>query len=254
MSFALFSYCLLSALRERFLPLVVLVFALVAVISYTLGAAAMIEKQQFILVFAGFGLRLVTVISLIVFSVFFVRRSFDVQEVPFFVSGAMGRFTLLFSYAVSLGVIALIVSLAASILLAVLAPVEVSSIALWAGSLALESVVVVTVSLFFAGVLKNAPAAIMAVLGFYVLARLNGHLLGIVDAHSAGGGDVIALSGEALTFILALFPRLDLMGQGGWLLYGAQDLSTYGVVVAQSGVFCVVVFAAALVDFLRKQF
>ena len=125
---------------------------------------------------------------------------------------------------------------------------------LWLFSLGVENITVAMAALFFAVSLHRAPAGVMAVLAFYVLARMSGSITGIIEAGSAGTSSFVSVTSDLMNLILSFIPRFDLFAQGNWLLYGAEGSSIgYDLIVLQGGVFCAIVLSAATVDFLGKQ-
>jgi hypothetical protein len=121
-------------------------------------------------------------------------------------------------------------------------------------------------------VLSSAAGSALAALGFYALSRMVGVLLGIMDLPPANW--VFAVLGSVMKLISILIPRLDMMGQTTWLVYGAggaggikfmQDAGAYasavvghlglaGFIGLQGIVFVGLLLAAASYDFMRKQF
>ncbi|HQX27811.1 MAG TPA: hypothetical protein PKX38_07735, partial [Alphaproteobacteria bacterium] len=121
----------------------------------------------------------------------------------------------------------------------------------WAVSLAFENIVMVNAALFFSMILSSAATAATATAGFYILARLMGQLLGIID--STGKGTVIYnLMEYILQAISAVMPRLDLMAQTSWLIYGQSvEISS---ILLQAAIFTILIITAALIDLVRRQF
>jgi len=217
-----------------------------------LGSAAIAEKQQFAMVFAGAGLRLAGVLGLVLFTVFFIRRSFDARDVDFILSRPVSRVEFLLSYAAGLSLLALGMAAAQTLCLYIIGgnlfgPSHIS----WAVSLAFENIVMVNAALFFSMILSSAATAATATAGFYILARLMGQLLGIID--STGKGTVIYnLMEYILQAISAVMPRLDLMAQTSWLIYGQSvEISS---ILLQAAIFTILIITAALIDLVRRQF
>ena len=70
-------------------------------------------------------------------------------------------------------------------------------------------------------VLSSAAGSALAALGFYALARMVGVLLSITSMPPANW--FFAAIGSAMKLISITIPRLDMMGQTTWLVYGDTD-------------------------------
>lgn len=126
-------------------------------------------------------------------------------------------------------------------------------LALWALSLALEAVLIASAALFFAMSLAQIVPAIAATIGFYLLARA------IAAVQSIAGGDVAESSPAAQAARLAVdgvalvLPRLDAVTRTEWLLYGAPPPGAYAAALAGMLIYAMLLTAAGLFDFHRKQ-
>jgi hypothetical protein len=127
-------------------------------------------------------------------------------------------------------------------------------------------------SLFFSMVLSSAAGSALATLGLYVLSRLVGTLLGI--AALPPDKTVYALLNNAMDIISIVIPRLDMMGQTSWLVYGVEGsggvgyltrsgafahmmmahLGIEGFMAAQGVLFVALLLSASAYDFMRRQF
>lgn len=254
LNWPLVKYTLTAAVRDRII-LTLLVLVIVGIsLSIFLASSAISEQIKFSMVFAGAGLRILGVIGLTLFVATYIRRSFDSKDVDFLLSRPIGRTAFIFSSALSFGFLA--VFLGGLILMALLIsiPNAVNSpgIWLWGASVIVEFVIMVNVALFFAMVLPSAAGAALAILAFYVLARMIGQLLGIVQA--GADGPLFQILSQAMNVVSMIVPRLDLMGQTSWLVYEPKPGIGLGFVFAQGVFFSVLVLCAALVDLLRRQF
>ena len=252
MSRPLVLYVLTAALRDRLVMAMIITLVVGTSLAVFLGSAAIAEKQQFAMVFAGAGLRLAGVLGLVLFTVFFIRRSFDARDVDFILSRPVSRVEFLLSYAAGLSLLALGMAAAQTLCLYIIGgnlfgPSHIS----WAVSIAFENIIMVNAALFFSMILSSAATAATATAGFYILARLMGQLLGIID--STGKGTFIYnLMEYILQAISAVMPRLDLMAQTSWLIYGeAVEISS---ILLQGAIFTILIITAALIDLVRRQF
>lgn len=252
MRWPLVRYVLTAAFRDRLVMALGIAIIVGASIAIFLGSAAITEKGQFAVVFAAAGLRFAGVLGLVLFTVFFIRRSFDARDVEFILSRPVSRAEFILSYAAGLSLLALGLGAAQALCIYLMAPQAFGSGHVWwMLSLAAENVIMVNTALFFSMILTSAATAAMATAGFYILARLMGQLLGIVDAFSQPNF-IYDLMEYLMQAISAVMPRLDLMAQPSWLIYGYESGGFY--VLIQGAVFAILVMTAALVDLVRRQF
>lgn len=126
--------------------------------------------------------------------------------------------------------------------------------AAWALSLAAECALVSAAALFFASALSHTVPAIAAGAGFYLLARA----LPAMQAIAAGPHASEGSGGEAarwlLDFLVLLLPRLEQATRAEWLLYGAPPATLLAPVVAALVLYWLLLAAAGLIDFGRRNF
>ena len=79
MSSALVLYVLKAAVRDRLVAALFLAMLVAVSLSLFMGSAAVSEKGNFAIVFAGAGLRLAGIFGLVLFAVFFIRRAVTAQ-------------------------------------------------------------------------------------------------------------------------------------------------------------------------------
>ncbi len=255
MVWLLVKYILSAAMRDRLLLSFLLLVCIGVSLSIFLGSAAIIEKDQFSLVFMASGLRIGGVFTLVLFVVFYIRRSFETRDVDYLLSRPITRFQFLLSHMVAFFVLA---SVAAFIIFTIIwimagAGLPQMGLLMWGGSIWAEYMMMVMVALFFALVLSSAVSATLITLAFYVLARLMGDILGIVNTDTGESGAIFFLE-KIMSLISIFIPRLDLMGQSSWLLYGMDETVRLPFIFLQGTVFCGLVFFAAFIDLKRRQF
>lgn len=246
-------YVLSAAVRDRLIISLLVIIGLGAALSVFLGTAAYIEKYQFVLVFSAGGLRILSVMGLVLFCVFFIRRSFDNKDVDYLLSRPVSRVSFIVSHAAAFSLIAILLALAASIAVVMTAPVTFGAWnVIWGVSLMFELMIMANAALFFSMVLPSASTSAMAVFGLYILSRTIGILLGIV-ASGLTESPMMKGLGFVMKFISLIIPRLDLMAQTSWLLYGTGNIGLV-FICAQGLAFSGLLITAALVDLVRRQF
>ncbi len=253
LSIDLVGYVLKAAFRDKLLLFTAFLIAFSAGMSAFMASSAIFENGQFLTVYASGSLRILGVFALILFCVFFIRRSFETKDVEFLLSRPISRVTFIVSYACAFSVLAIIVASFCS--LGVLITTHVSSydaLLVWSGSLVAEYIIMVNVALFFSLVLSSSTISVMVTFAFYALARMMGEILGILD--SGISNSLIEGLQVVMNFISSLTPRLDLFAQTTWLVYGVDENIDVSFIVVQGGLSVLLVLLLALIDLHRREF
>ena len=254
MIWLLVKYILTAALKDRLFLGLLVVIAVAISVSIFLGSSALTEKDQFSLVFAAGGLRIAGLMTLILFTVFYIRKSFETRDVEYLLSRPLSRFQFLVAHNIAISLLASFMALLVTVALFLMPSnsKDIEDFGMWGISIWVEYIIVANVALFFALMLSSAVISALAVMAFYVLSRLIGGILGIVTS-SYDIGSMIVL--EKIMLLVSIFiPRLDLMGQTSWLVYGDAQINDLFFALTQGVVFCGFVFAISLWDLKRKQF
>ena len=251
-SMPLIKYVFMAALRDKLMLSLAVVLVVGASLAMFLGSAAIIEKSQFTVVFAGAGLRMVSVFGLVLFVVFFIRRAFDSKEIEYLLSRPVGRLSIIVSFALAFSALSVLMGFGVGLCIYAVAPGLFGyGHVLWVVSVMVEAVVMVNTALFFSMYISSASSAAMATLGVYVLGRLMGQLLGIIDSPMVDSYGVYAM---AMQMVSVITPRLDLLGQSSWLIYGVKDGYSLVYAVCQGAFYSALVLSAASLDFVRREF
>lgn len=253
MSLSLIQYVLKAAIRDKLIIAMLVLIILTSSMSIFMASSAITEQDQFLAVYASGSLRILAVLGLVIFTAFFVRRSFDSKDVEFLLSRPISRVKFVLSYAVAFSILAVTLSLACALALYCMSPHLLSNaFILWCFSIIIETIIMVNLTFAFAMILSSAATIVLAALAFYVLARMMGQILGILDSGTAGpvmdGVQVI------MNMVSAVTPRLDLMGQTSWLVYGIGADVNFMFVAIQGGIFLAVILIVALIDLVLRQF
>ncbi len=253
-SWPLVKYVLTAARRDRLVLSLFLLMAVGASMAVFLGSAAVTESDQFAVVFAASGLRLAGVAGLVLFIVFYLRRAFDTKDVDFLLSRPISRVSFILSHSIAFMLLAVLVTAGVVGAVCAIAPQVIGEgYVLWTASLLAEYIIIVNVALFFAMVLPNAAAGTLIIFALYFLARIIGQILGIIDA----GADMAGFQFLAgiMQVISLIVPRLDLMAQTSWLIYGTGNVDIgFSFILVQGVTYSLLVVLAALVDLVRRQF
>ena len=265
-------YVLTAALRDKLVVTLSLMIMMGAAMAVFMGSAAVAEGDRFALVFGSGGLRFLGITGVILFCCFYVRRSFESKEVEFLLSRPISRLSFLGSHALAFSVLAAVIAVAITAVMAALGRPDMTGLLVWGASLIAEFSMMAVAALFFSMVLSSAAGSALATLGLYALARMMGTLLGILDHAPANW--FFAVIGNVMKLISIATPRLDMMGQTSWLVYGVRDgaglkflpdaipyahwmvmhLGLVGFISVQGIIFVALLLAASAHDFLRRQF
>ncbi|MGH8708810.1 MAG: ABC transporter permease subunit [Burkholderiales bacterium] len=125
--------------------------------------------------------------------------------------------------------------------------------ALWGASLAAELLLVCAASLFFAVSLANVVPAIAATAGLYLLARSIAAIQLLSRGPLAEQTWAQSIARGAVDAVALLLPRLDAATRSDWLLYAPPAPGEYGAAVGALILYAVVLCAAGLFDFHRRN-
>ncbi|HEY8191217.1 MAG TPA: hypothetical protein VIG74_02240 [Alphaproteobacteria bacterium] len=247
-------YVLTAALRDRLVISSLALVAIVASLAVFIGSSAVMEKSAFAVVFAAGALRVTGVAALVLFVVFYMRRAFDTKDVEYLLARPVSRLSFLLSHGAAFSLVAVLMTLIVVIAVGLLLPqgADISALILWGAGVMVEFVIAVNVALFFSMVLTSAVGGVLASAGLYVLARLMGELLGILATAEPLPG--YAFLAGVMKMISLVVPRLDLLAQTSWLIYGAGNDVGYSFIFAQGALYTALLLAASYIDLRRRQF
>ena len=135
-------------------------------------------------------------------------------------------------------------------LLALAAP---GRLALWTLSLALEGALMAAAALFFATSLAQLVPAIATSVGFYLLARIMAAVQWLVDTDLPAPSLTAQVAEVTVNGVALLLPRLDAVTRTDWLLYGAPSAGAFAAALSGVLVYGLLLAAAGLFDFYRKE-
>jgi ABC-type Na+ efflux pump permease subunit len=126
-------------------------------------------------------------------------------------------------------------------------------VALWGLSLALEAALIAAAALFFAMTLPNIVAAIAATAGLYLLARAMPAIQALADTPLAAETWAGWLARGAVDTIAFVLPRVDAATRTEWLVYDAPPFAEYSAALAALALYVILLTAAGLFDFQRRE-
>lgn len=253
MIWPLFRYILMAAARDRFFLSLVGILVVAIALAVFFGSSVITEQDEFARTFAAFGFRLFGVVSLVFFVVGYIRRCFENRDIDYLLSRPMGRISFILTHAGAFSFLALVSALIlGGTTVALEYGVAHNGVYIWWISIAAEFIIMANVAMFFAFVMNSATACMLVVFAFYLLSRLMGEILGILQ--KTGHDGIIGLLSKLMEMISIFIPRLDLMGQTKWLLYDVPAEISIPFVLAQAGVFTALIIGATCLDMHRRQF
>lgn len=248
-------YILLSAFRDYLFLALLAGLAVAFGISITLGSTAMVEKEAMSIAFAAASCRLIVVFGLIIFIAFHLRQAFDQKEIDVLLSRPLSRTQVMLAYGFGFGVIAFMLTLAAATLLSFLPRPYLDGYVMWSLSLLLESWLVVAVTLFASFTLSSAVTSVLATMGIYIMGRMMAFFVATIEARPVFEESWLNMASSYLMKGLSMImPRLDLFTQSDWLVYGLIRLNELEYVLVQAVIYIPLLFAAAIIDFKRREF
>ncbi len=126
-------------------------------------------------------------------------------------------------------------------------------LAAWWISLAAETALVAAAALFFASALAQSVAALAAAAGLYVLGRSMSAIQAIASAAQAGDSPPAVAARWFVDALALLLPRLDAVTRSDWLLYGAPQAAEFAQALLGLGIYFLLLAAAGLFDFSRRN-
>ncbi len=180
-----------------------------------------------------------------------ISREYQEKGMEFFLALPMGRTSYLFGKLLGYA--------CCSLLLAILftlpfflsnSPVSAS---IWGISLFLELALMSCVSLFFSISLTQMPLALAAVSGFYLLSRSMGAIMLIMKGPLAVHGFLEDIADRAISLVSFVLPSLDDFTRTGWILYQETKWQVLLPVLVQTAIYLLLISAAALFDFERRE-
>jgi ABC-type Na+ efflux pump permease subunit len=128
-----------------------------------------------------------------------------------------------------------------------------AAVLLWAASLALETTLVAAAALFFSMTLAQWAPAFAATAGLYLLARAMGAVQAIAASPLAEPTLAHRLAQWSIDAVALLLPRLDAATRTEWLVYGAPSAGAYAMALAGLALYALLLVAAGLFDFYRRN-
>lgn len=246
-------YTLLEARRARLLWLLAVTLVLVLASAFFAAELAVIESDRVRTASYAALVRLAAVFIVAAHVIASMSREFNDKGLDTLLALDLPRSHYILGKLGGFVAVAVVAALACA--LPLLFSVPLLAWLQWTVALGLELAVVAAFALFCAIAFGQFIPAAAAVLAFYVLARVLSALQ-LMSAHPVSGADtwsqtVMRWLIEALTLVM---PALDRWPQTAWLVDAPASWSHFALAWVQASVYLVLLAAAAMVDFQRRNF
>jgi ABC-type transport system involved in multi-copper enzyme maturation permease subunit len=242
---------LLEAMRSRMLWLVGVLLLLSLAAAGFLGQVAIIEAAEIRVTVVAALLRAAAVFLTAAFVVMSMVRESNDKVLELMLAQPWPRAAYLFGKLVGFSAAAVLLAALLTLPLALIAPT--ARVLAWGLSLGCELIILTAMSLFCVITLTHIVPALAAVLGFYVLARSIAALQLIASAAEASTVWTDRAANRIVHAIALVLPRLDEMTQSAWLVGAPPTTGTLTSVVAQTGLYTLLLVAAAQFDLHRQN-
>lgn len=246
-------YTVLEALRTRLPALAVLSIAVLFGASFFVREITITDSVRFQTAFYAGTARFAMVFLAALHVIASISREFEEKGLDMVLALDVPRSHYVLGKLCGFLAIALALAFAAALPVFGLAGWDAA--AMWSLSLALELAIVVALSLFCVITFTSVMPAASFVLAFYLLARAL-TAVRLISANPVAGSD--ALSHKVMNWVvegLALVvPALERWTRTEWLVDGTGSWSALASLAGYTGLFGVVVVAAAIFDMQRRNF
>lgn len=246
-------HVLLEARRTR-LPLLIAVALVATLATAVLGAElAVIESDRVRLTFYAAGARLAAVFIVAIHVIASISREFHDKGIDAVLALDLPRGHYILGKLAGFLVLAALIALACALPLVV--TVTLVPWVQWTVALALELAVVAAFALLCVVVFKQFIPAAAGVLAFYMLTRVLSAMQ-LMSAHPvSGAGTPVQTVMRWMVDTLALvMPAFDRWPQSAWLVDAPAAWGGYTLALAQALLYVLLLAAAAMIDFQRRNF
>jgi len=244
---------LLEAMRTRLPALVLVTVLALLAASFFIETIAVVEGDRLQAGFYASGMRLSGVFIAAIYVLVSVTREFNDKGLDVLLALDLPRSHYVLGKLAGFIAIAALIAIATSLPLAWLASPQAAL--QWMLSLGLELAIVVALAMFCIITFNQLAPAVSFVLAFYLFARAL-TAIRLMSAHPLVGADT--LSHDAISYLveaLALvMPALDAWTQTAWLVNEPAPWPAMLQLAGQSALYVVLLAAATMFDFHRKNF
>jgi hypothetical protein len=246
-------YTLLEARHTRLPALVLLAIVLLAAAGYFVQEIAVTESARLHTGFYAATMRLTAVFLAGLYVLSSVSRDFNDKGIDIVLALDLPRSHYILGKLAGFLAIGALVAAAVSVPLALLA--APAAALQWGLSLAFELAIVVALSLFCIITFSQLMPAASFMLAFYLLARVL-TAIRLMSAHPLVDASTISHHFMSLLVdgVALVMPALETWTQTAWLVNHQAAWTEIGTLAGQSALYVVLLAAATMFDFYRKNF
>ena len=250
---AIARYTVLEAWRNRLFALTVVAVTLLTLLSLFARELAVTESGRLQIAILASILRVASVFLVGLYILNGLTREFNDKVLELMLSLDLPRPSYLIGKFLGFSIIALVVAAIATVPVAALASAEPALA--WGCSLALELLIVAALSVFCITTFTHLLPAAAFVTAFYLLAR-SISAIQLMSGSGLLGTEALGkkLSGALADALAIALPRLDMFTQTAWLVGDTNVHPALLNALLQTGVYVVLLLAAAMFDLYRKNF
>lgn len=251
--FAIAGCALLEARRTRLPLLLAVAVGLLLALSFFVAELAVTESARMQTGLYAAGARLAAVFLVAAHVIGSITREFDDKGLDVLLSLDVPRPHYILGKLAGFMVLAAAIALAATAPLALFAPAAAAL--QWGVALALELAVVAALALFCVITFGQFIPAAAFVLAFYLLAR-SLTAIRLMSAHPLSGADALShqVADRLIEALALVTPSLDRWTQTAWLVNATAEWDVIGRIFFEAAVYLVLLAAAAMFDFQRRNF
>ncbi len=222
-------------------------------LSSFLGSTALVESEQMRVIYSANACRFVIMIGLMVFISFHIKRLFENKEMDVFLSRVPSRSSIIISLFSAFSLAALAVIGQAVLVLMLIYMQNLVDILYWGLTLFLESLVVVSMAVFFSVVIRSATLGLLISFAGYFLSRVIGSFVAYIDISGINFSfnSIIEMILKVMSIVV---PRLDLFGKSSIIVYSDYNFTSFGVLLAQSLIYTALIVTCAILDMRTREF
>jgi len=250
---AILLHTLYSARRDKFLTGILIGMIVAAILGSVLGSTAIIENDEMRAIYAASACRFISIIGIMVFISFYIKKLFENKEMDVFLSRMPSRTKIVSSFFNAFIVISTALVVQSMVIVYLIYLHNIVNVLIWGMSLMLEIIIVTSFSLFFSIVIRSSTVGLMMCFAAYFLSRVIGSFVAYIDVT----GFYLSFNSVIEVFLKitsVLIPRLDLFSKTDIIIYGNYSLSSFGILILQTFIYSIFLLLCSIFDMRCKEF
>lgn len=250
---AIILHTIRAAKRDMLFRGSIIAIILATAFGFFMGSNALSETNEMKIVYSASMARMIVIFCIMIFVCFHIKRMFENREIEMMITKPVSRAKIVIGFFI--GFCALLLPISFVVLMALFKLSNKLGLAMWMVSFILETVAVVSLSMFFALLIESPVFSLMMSACVYLLSRIIGSFIAYISiADSARGWNSLAGVSELLIKITStVLPRFDFCAKTAWLI-GNIDYKVFAMGAAQCIIYSALLIFANIFDFERKSF